>query len=75
MADEIKELFSELLENREDLMINGVRLELDTIIEMKKLIELKEIQRHLFETACNSKTSSGSIDDIHSMLYKMKEKM
>ena len=95
MADEIKELLSEILETRNDLSINGgngevIRLELDTIIEMKKLIELKEIQKHLFETACNIKRSSramdmmktylkdgltGSIDDIHSMLYKMKEKM
>jgi len=95
MADEIKELLSELLETRNDLTINGdngdvIRLELDTIIEMKKLIELKEIQKHLFETACNIKRSSramdkmkdylkdgltGSFDDIHSILYQLKEKI
>tara|TARA_R110002096_G_C14176826_1_gene686474 strand:+ start:86 stop:295 length:210 start_codon:yes stop_codon:yes gene_type:complete len=45
--DEMKQLLSELLEAKEEL-----QLELDTIIEMKKLIELREMQRHSFQTAC-----------------------
>ena len=45
---EMKQLLSELLEAKEEL-----QLELDTIIEMKKLIELRKMQLHSFQAACN----------------------
>mgnify|MGYP003641814407 CR=1 FL=1 len=68
--DEMKQLLSELLEAKEEL-----QLELDTIIEMKKLIELREMQCHSFQTACSITKMHTEITLMKGYIYELKEKI
>lgn len=76
MADETKELVYEILQIKEDLDkdIPEWSETLELMDDLKLIIDLKKLRQ--FEIiATNLNGLVQSIDDIHSMLYKIKEKM
>jgi len=76
MADETKELVYEILQIKEDLDkdIPEWSDSLELMDDLKLIIDLKKLRQ--FEIiATNLNGLVQSIDDIHSMLYKIKEKM
>jgi len=76
MADETKELVYEILQIKEDLDkdIPEWSDSLELMDDLKLIIDLKKLRQ--FEIiATNLNGLVQSIDDIHSMLYKIQEKM
>jgi len=76
MADETKELVYEILQIKEDLDkdIPEWSDTLELMDDLKLIIDLKKLRQ--FEIiATNLNGLVQSIDDIHSMLYKIQEKI